>query len=481
MQLDQYARGLARRWYVLILMLAVGIFSSYAYFQFFGKQKALATVAASEPALTKAADGLQAQVTFASVIESQTLAQRVIDRLGLQGVSAYALSQDISARLAPSQVPNLLTPLYKVEVSYRDSATALRIADTAVEEARTMFFELNRLDLEKLQASYQAQLDQRQKAVNQSRAALDQFRRTNSIYNPAEQLARQADLVASLLSEQRLRASEIELSEAYAQANTANIDDINRLRGQVEGDLRELGTRMADYNQLQLELSLAEQALSQVRTITTQVTVAKAVDANNPSPTVLSSTIDSAAQRVLNARKTLTSYSQANNITALQGKIDAQVSSLTALEQAQYQALTSGDLSAATTRAERTNLAQLAQALRDSRVELERLIDLTPTFEQLQSDLQLQQGMLAALQTSVEQKVLEQTTLDDVQVKLLDRATIQSQFMLTIAIYVIGGLLGLVVGFAAVYVLAYFDRTVYNVADVEQLMDSIVLATITRG
>ena len=133
-----------RRWYVVIGWTAVGLVSAWVYFLSSGSVTASTTVTVLDPAVTQSvtpgtvANSGQAQLTFGSVIQSRVLAQRVIQKLGLD-MPAEAMQGKISVKVAASTVPNV-TPLYTIQVKDRDESKAVLYANTVIEQGRQLFW-----------------------------------------------------------------------------------------------------------------------------------------------------------------------------------------------------------------------------------------------------------------------------------------------------------------------------------------------------
>ncbi len=612
MSLDSYLQGLLRRWILVILLTAIGLLSAFAYFRISGKETARLTVAAIEPALTRATKGgVQAQITFDSVIQSQALAQRVINRLGLTGISAYDLSQNITAKLAPTLIPNVVTPLYVIEVKHKDPELAILIANTAAEEAQQMFLELNALDANEYRQIYESQLAEARAEVDRTMAAFEAFRRANGIYSLNEQISQQASILRQLVNQQQRELAAQRMNIAQEQARQANLEEIQRRREQAMQTLQELGVKEADYNLLFFELTLAEKLLNQVTAVETQLNLGEtlvnyrsgvrgslaglgwirtpadfttvrgtvqiigtAVDPNfwkyevhvapasQPSRWILLGVhesqvqegvletwdtttvpdasyfirlrvvrrdanyteslvrqvwvdnsgqgrqdglqvaaaqsglfdgrgsdvapatrpaIERAASWVSEAKKNLTSFQLRNDATALSSRIESQVNVVAELDQAERQALAEREKAQAAREAQDENLAAIEEALTEAQAELARLMTLQPEYERLQLELQLAQSALSQLDSSVRRRLLEETTLGRAQVKILDKAIVKPRFILTVAIYVVSGLMGFIIGLVLIYILTYFDRTVYTPSEAEALMDAPVLVTVPPG
>ena len=80
MKLDRYLRALVHYWYILAIILGVGLLGTWMYLRLNRSFSAAATVAVLEPAVTSAlgGQGQQAQVNFASVVESLTVSDKTL-------------------------------------------------------------------------------------------------------------------------------------------------------------------------------------------------------------------------------------------------------------------------------------------------------------------------------------------------------------------------------------------------------------------
>lgn len=178
MELDRLLLALMRRSYLVIAFAGVGLLGAWVYSQLIGPVTASTTVAVLEPAAARtvspgqaAATAGQAELTFNSVIQSRILAERVIDKLGLN-ITPDALQGKISIKIATSQVPNLTSPLYTIRVTDRDSARAVELADAVVAEGKQVFAELNTPDRTQADAALDQDERQLREQVNTERAKL---------------------------------------------------------------------------------------------------------------------------------------------------------------------------------------------------------------------------------------------------------------------------------------------------------------------
>src|SRR3990172_7198820 len=115
MDLDRYLRALAHYWYVVASLVFVGLLGTWIYVRSNRAQVAEASVAVLEPVTSQTGSGEQALVSFGSVVESRTLSERVVDKLGLS-MTAEQLQGSISVKLSRTLVSSGSSPLYTVQV-----------------------------------------------------------------------------------------------------------------------------------------------------------------------------------------------------------------------------------------------------------------------------------------------------------------------------------------------------------------------------
>jgi hypothetical protein len=163
---------------VIVLLALVGILGTYLYFHWNGKTSVSTTVAVWEPAVVRGATSQQAQLSFAPVVQSHVVAERVVKRLGLN-MSADAVQGEISIKLGKSLVPTLVTPLYVVTVDDRDPDRAMRIADAVVVEARQVFAELNTLDEAQIDDAFRSDETRLRQELDRAQQALRDFEEHN--------------------------------------------------------------------------------------------------------------------------------------------------------------------------------------------------------------------------------------------------------------------------------------------------------------
>jgi hypothetical protein len=122
----------------------------------------------------------------------------------------------------------------------------------------------------------------------------------------------------------------------------------------------------------------------------------------------------------------------------------------------------------------------LRASLRTEQQELERLLQLSPEYDRLSSELQAAETRVNQLHQAEETLVVGQILPASARLKVLDGGRIQSQLFFQVLVYSVGLLVGLLAGFTAVYILALTEKT-GTAEQVAQAFDAPILVRIPRG
>jgi hypothetical protein len=453
MELDRYLRALVQRWYVVALLLGVGIIGTWVYFRFTGGTTATAIVAVMEPTAAKGTTGgEQAQVNFASIAQSRAVADRVIQKLRL-GIDSQQLTSNISVKLAPTLVPSATMPLYSVQVKDRDPGQALRLADTVVAEARALFLELNTLDPNQIDASLQQREDQVRQQAEQARSDLLNFQQQNHAFALETQIQAQTGLVTGL----RQAVTQNSFGQLDAAVSHA---DVSEASSTVDAELSRLESLRPQYDRLTFEVNLAAGEVSQLSSRASDLSVADAT-AVAPAVKAVQAQLDGARARLTTARANLAAFQRDNGVGDLNSDISNRVALLGDLRRQEL--LTA-------------SLPPNTEALvAPERQELDRLMALEPEYQRLAARVGAADGFLATLEARKFDLIVSSALPPDAQVKVLDSAYIQPDTLFTIILYTLGAVLGLSFGLGAVYLIGYFDRTPYDLTDVQALYPTQLL------
>ncbi|MGH7862308.1 MAG: hypothetical protein ACREOS_08725, partial [Candidatus Dormibacteraceae bacterium] len=189
-----------------MLLALVGTLGTYLYFRWNGKTTVSATVAVWEPAVVSGPATQQAQLSFAPVAQSYTVAERVVKQLGLP-VSAESVQGEVSVKLGKSLVPTLVTPLYIVSVDDRDPKRASQILGAVLDQSRQVFAEMNRIDPSQVDAAFAPNAARLQAQLDRARSDLLQYEQKNDAYDLPARIDSQVALVNGLRQDGRSIAS----------------------------------------------------------------------------------------------------------------------------------------------------------------------------------------------------------------------------------------------------------------------------------
>lgn len=238
MELGKYLITLRRRWFVPLTILALAILGVFTYNRYTRLETAQATVAVLDPFVAASGTYSQAQVPFDAIVKSHQLARRVAQRLG---ENPNAVAAHLSVTVLPPLSGLTVSPLYAVRGTARQADRALVLANTAVDEARTLYTELN-----------SAEFTQADAELQQARDAFDKFAVNNHAAELPALIQKQLDVVASLQEAVYLARVDQEVTGGWLAARrTAALqhaligakDELDRLTA-LEPQYRDLGFKM---------------------------------------------------------------------------------------------------------------------------------------------------------------------------------------------------------------------------------------------
>jgi hypothetical protein len=183
-----------------------------------------------------------------------------------------------------------------------------------------------------------------------------------------------------------------------------------------------------------------------------------------------------ARAEVQTARDALTRFANNNNAISLTERLRRQIDLVASLRQ-QLDVL---DSSEASSGIGRRGSDALRASLGTEQKELDRLLQLSPEYDRLASELQAAETRVNQLHQAEETLVVGQILPASARFKVLDGGRIQSQLFFQALVYSLGLLVGLLAGFTAVYILALTDKT-GTAEQVAQAFDAPILIRIPRG
>jgi uncharacterized protein involved in exopolysaccharide biosynthesis len=114
------------------------------------------------------------------------------------------------------------------------------------------------------------------------------------------------------------------------------------------------------------------------------------------------------------------------------------------------------------------------------RVELNRLSALLPQYDQLLFEVSAAQAREQEFDAQNQQLLINTLLPSEVQVKILDPAVYEDQLLYELLIYGLGAVAGIVLGLAAIYVLALVYRRPATAEEVAQALGAPILVRIPR-
>ena len=123
----------------------------------------------------------------------------------------------------------------------------------------------------------------------------------------------------------------------------------------------------------------------------------------------------------------------------------------------------------------------LSNDLRKEQKELNRLTGLLPEYHDLQYQLTAAQARSSAFDVQSQDLLVNTLLPAQVQVKVLDSAAEESQLLFLLLTYALGAVAGIILGLAAIYVLALVYRRPATVQEVARAMGAPILVRIPRA
>lgn len=452
MPLDRYMFGLVRWWYILVLLIVVGLVGSLIIVSATRTYTAATTVAVSEPTITKP-NSNQAQLTFDAIVKSDTVARSVIKSQHLS-ISPTSMQGKVTVTLGRSLVAQTASPLYTVQVRDADSNRAIALDNAVVAEAQRVFLQLNTVDPTQVNAAFQPQEQQVQDHLTQAQNALLQFENQNKAWSLTDQIAAQLALVNGL------RQSMVTTSLGVLPATPGQQDPAVRAQlATAQKELDRLHSLAPAYERLALNVAVATAAVNQFAGQANDL----ALTNRTAMQTALQGEADARA-RLTNAQNALTAFQTQNNVLDLSSQMNALISLTSSLQQQSLKSSLTG--------------AALQSAITTENSRLQTMLKLLPQYSVLGSAVAQYQGQLGQLESTRISTLVSGGVSPAVEVKVLDPGAIQPNRLTGFVLSALGPLVGLIVGLVVIYVLAYFDRRPETVEDVQLLTGVPVLARI---
>lgn len=437
MNLDDYIRVAAKRWYVPAVLLFLAIAGAYLY----------SYVSATRTAEGELAVPLAQFTAFDNVVNGQALAERVAERLS-DGTTA----EEVDGMMAGGfSAGTRILPLYKVGATHEDAQRATLVAQVSMEESLKLFRETQAAQLEYITTSYE---DERNRAEEEALAARDKFNRyltDNNAFALPTRIAQQANLVAEL----RLQSG---LSGEPAPADGTTAADLAAARAELD----RLQALLPGYDHLRLQVTLAEGDISALEA---QI---KSLSLGGPgfdeAKAAVEEELDVARATLAEAEADIAEFEGANGFTDLDATI-----------RSQQQLVNDLILVEAT-----ANGQTLSTDLASAEAALENMQALEPTYNRLARELE-QAERVVDIRTEQLNYVISSTKPTDTQVEIVTEPTLKSVFWWTAIRYAVAIFVAVFVSLLLLYVLMFFEKLPPTAEELEKALGAPVIGRVPRA
>lgn len=455
MELDVFIRNVARRWYILVVLVAAAVFGTWLYHHLTEEAKATALVAVLSPNSPAPGEYKPAQLTFEALDESNELASRVAARLA-DGTTAEQVKSKTSIDIRISTKPTL-TPLYEVTFEDPDPQRAVAVANIIVEEAKALYLEVNQPEARDVRAAFAPETTRLEGLVAAARDELTRYETENNAYN----LTAKRDQTRGFVNQLRLLQLQINSGGATGLGDGPVLEaarrELDRLTG-LEGDYEKLKTEsdLAQSDVFRLE--------ARVRDLQSASPAGSAV---TPYLREAQDQLAAAQQRLTTAQGALSSFRETNGVSDVTSSRQAQLDLVNKL--------TLGEASA------RSGSSSVGGALASQEAELRRLEGLEPRYDELALNLQRAETQLSALQQRILDVVGGQALPIEAQVLVMDDASLTSNLLWQIITYALAVIVALFGGLTIIYLLSVFERVPLTARQIEAALGIPVLAHVPRA
>lgn len=449
MELSTFVRALMHRWYVPVVLVTLAVLGVWSYQSVTKETKASATVVVLAP-IPAPGEFVPPQFGFDQIDESSELAERVAARLG-DGTTASDLKSrlSVSIRVDPNQ--RSTSPLYSVSARDPDSDRAILIANTATEEAKDLYAELNSYNREDVRLAFEEEIAQAETDVATARAVFEGFMQTNDAYALPTRAAQQSSLVAQL---------EITNARSGDQAQTST--NVAPSLQEARAELERLTALEPEYSRLQFDLSLAQSSVGHLESLVSSLQISGSVDDLAEAQAQL----DAERARLGATQSALGAFSSSNDVSNLSAAVQSQLLTVNQLVIAQANATDSA--------------ADIAAALVTERTELDRLNRLEPEYARLSENVNTAQDTLVSLNRQVLNIVTNQSLPARTQVKIFDTAEVESNVFFTFVTFALAVIVALLLAVSIVYLSALFERVPPTNQELERTFGTPIMVQIPK-
>jgi len=449
MELDTFIRALMRRWYIPVTLLVLAVLGVWLYQNYTRMTTASATVVVLAP-IPAPGEFVPPQFGFDQIDESAELSQRVAARLN-DGTTGDELKSRISVsiRIDPNQ--RSTSPLYTISARDPDSDRAVLIANTATEEAKNLYAELNSYDRKDVRLAFQDEINQADQDAQKARAEFESFMQNNDAYAVPERAAQQLSLV-----------SQLEVSSLRSAGQSTATRDNSQSLAQARAELDRLTALEPEYNSLQFDVNLAQSSVARLEAQVSQLEITGPEDELAQARTQL----DDERKRLTSAQDALGQFGSQHEVSNLSAAVQSQMLTVNQLVVAQANATDSA--------------TSVKSALASERAELERLNSLEPEYTRLQDNVKAAEDTVLSLNRQVLNIVTSHSLPARAQVKVFDTARVQSDLFFALITYALAVFVALFLAISIVYLSALFERVPPTNRELEGMFKNPIMVQIPR-
>jgi len=254
-----FKAALRAAWFPALLVLIVFIAGSIVYVRERIPPSAEGSVAVRDALSVNGGSNSSAAVTFDAIIESDTLAKRVGHQLHLPaGTVKGALSV---STVLPSTGINI-SPLYQIKAKAKTLALAEAIVNSAIDQGRNMYGQLNSMDPAATKAELAAELHAANTTALSAQYALNAFVSSSGGDHSAE--------ISALGTEISGFTNEVAQAQVGVAAHTATPSEVALLQAQLNSaqqQLASLQSTQSKYQQLSTAVTTAQASITQIENL----------------------------------------------------------------------------------------------------------------------------------------------------------------------------------------------------------------------
>lgn len=382
---------------------------------------------------------------YVEVLKSRTLAEYVALRQGIDPAKQVAEFQRLKGSITIQPVQG--TDAIRINVQSVSPVEAQKVANDLVDEFRTWCQNRNRAEARSAKEFIEKQLREREDSLDAAEEALRQYRSTEKVIAPNEQVKAQVDNLAELESQQSqfeidLEAAELQLSEMQRQLRTRDKTLISSTTLQKDPRLLHYETKLLELeSELIATKEKYKEAHPRVQNLRAQIDEIKS-EISKGFADVVTSKVESVNPLYTRLLEDIAQVQ--GNITGLKAKISALARAVKFHERKLAQ-MPSKELT-------------YAQLLRKQSVAEKIYLILLEKLEETR---------ISEAQTTAQVDLIDSAALPDVPIKPKKKLNVA-----------IAAFLGLFVGCGLAFMLEYIDTSIKSVDDITRYLELPVMGAI---